>query len=112
MVAIINDNIHENGCLNYFELKQLIPEKPVDSLLYSKSNIYPNPTFNGTTSITWNELTIDKIEIFNLLGEIILEKKVNGKNGIQSFTNLPLGTFFVKLSNNNEIVITKKLIVN
>jgi len=77
--------------------------------LYNKINIYPNPTKN-TVFIELNKNINAKIEIYNLSGELMLEKHINTKKETINLTNFNSGIYFIKLLTRKE-VLTKKLVI-
>ena len=70
--------------------------------------IYPNPT-NTILNIENAENSI--IEIYDLLGRVVLFKNNIATNNQLNVSNLPIGTYLIKITNNNKI-ITDKFIVN
>ena len=75
------------------------------------STVFPNPSI-GFTVVNWSGINVDRIEVFNTVGELLLDKNVSGKEGTQSINNLSSGTYFIKLSYEDHILKTEKLIVN
>jgi hypothetical protein len=73
--------------------------------------VFPNPSV-GYTVVNWNGINVDRIEVYNTIGELLLNKNVSGKQGSQMINNLSTGTYFVKLSYEEHILKTEKLIVN
>lgn len=70
--------------------------------------VYPNPTLNGDTTVFFLE-SVDDIQVFDLLGQSILNQKTQGLDKLE--INLPFaGTYFIKASRNGKS-ITKKLLV-
>ena len=76
----------------------------------SEVKIYPNPA-NEFTMIEANGYKIDKVELFNLLGQKLFESDVNDSSTKINTTNLLNGTYFVKVYINNTS-ITKKITIN
>lgn len=74
-------------------------------------NIYPNPSNNGYVNIT-NLSNESTIELVNMLGQTVSKSKVNGGNHSFDYSHLPKGTYFVKISANNEKTKLTKLILN
>lgn len=76
----------------------------------NKLKIYPNPTTNDLT-VTSGSI-IDKIEIYNLLGEIIKSiESINGLTKTIDVSQLSKGTYFIKAYQSNDIQ-TKEIIKN
>ena len=70
--------------------------------------IYPNPT-NTILNIENAENSI--IEVYDLLGRVVLFENNISTNNQLNVSNLPIGTYLIKIKNNNK-VITDKFIVN
>ncbi|WP_191963329.1 T9SS type A sorting domain-containing protein [Flavobacterium luteum] len=95
---------------------EVIVRKTVGSLSVSdndifnnKVSIYPNPAKTEFhLSIDKSINGINKIQIFNVLGEKVFETKTISET--INFGPIPSGTYFVKICS-NQIQITKKLIV-
>ncbi|MEI6349068.1 MAG: T9SS type A sorting domain-containing protein [Bacteroidota bacterium] len=73
------------------------------SILLENLEIFPNPVLD-ILSIK-SELIIEKIEIYDLSGRIIQTHKVN--NNQVKISDLPTGTYFVKLHTNDKIYLSK-----
>jgi len=74
--------------------------------------IYPNPTkTNSATIAAKNNTTINAIQLYNLLGQLIVDiENPNTFNGKIEVTNIPSGFYIVKVSN-EKAYSTKRLIV-
>ena len=81
--------------------------------------VYPNP-FSSTTTLsvrTPSEQTSEKFKdatltVYNLFGQQVKEmKNISGQTVTFSRDNLPSGLYFYKLTGNNEIIGTGKLII-
>lgn len=62
-----------------------------------KFTIYPNPT-NGKTTVSFSKEMIGEIRVFDILGKLIISKKLNNENEIV-LDKIPAGTYFVKFGN-------------
>lgn len=70
--------------------------------------IYPNPT-NGMVNIDLGSLSnINKVEIYNAIGQKVLSSDVNETK--ISIEHLPNGVYFVRLKDNVSVIKTTKLI--
>ena len=95
---------------------EVIVRKTVASLAVSENDflnnsvsIYPNPAKTEfQLSIDKSINDINKIEIFNILGEKVFETDIISENIV--FGTIPSGTYLVKISS-NQFRITKKLLV-
>ncbi|MCE2743470.1 MAG: S8 family peptidase [Fluviicola sp.] len=111
--AVITKNYKENTCKSFFDKSGEIVDQSIvlDSTILLNSMVFPNPSV-GYTVVNWNGINVDRIEVFNTVGELLLDKNVSGKQGTQSINNLSSGTYFIKLSFEDHILKTEKLIVN
>ncbi len=79
--------------------------------LINSVKVYPNPSNNGTITISC-ETTVDSIELITINGQVIQQiKNPEFQDNTFTITNLPNGFYFLKLSGNNES-LTKKVLVN
>lgn len=80
--------------------------------LNAKIQLYPNPAINGVANIKITDVTATKIELINALGNILATQQIGKENDIQlDVTNLPVGTYFVKIQT-TEGIKTEKLIIS
>lgn len=108
--AIITKNAEDNQCRNFFD--PTLPIKTIDEIVYGLgANIFPNPTLDKS-AVTWNKIDIDQIIIYNSNGEMISNVGVSGEQGAYEITNLASGMYFVKLSYNENVFRTEKLVVS
>lgn len=76
-------------------------------------SVYPNPITNNKVSIKLNNaIEIKKIEFYNMLGQLIIDKKnpIINNNKVE-IDNIPSGMYIVKIKNDSAYS-TKRLIVN
>ena len=66
---------------------------------------YPNPT-NGILNVNYS-LEISKIQVSTILGQEVLSKNINAKEGQIDMEFLPTGTYLVKVSSDNKVKIIK-----
>ena len=71
-------------------------------------NIYPNPTNSFITISSINN--IQKIEMHNITGQVLLSESVNAKSTQLSLQNLAEGVYFIKVRYANGLSTVKKLI--
>ena len=79
----------------------------VDDLLQETISLYPNPT-NGIVNIENAEGF--QIEVYNLLGKVILSKANIANKEVINLTNLTSGVYYIKLQNENTTEV-KKVVV-
>ena len=79
----------------------------------TKSNldvkIYPNPT-SGQINVLFSENRDRQIKVFNMLGEMVWQKAINGNHTTMDLSNLPDGTYLIGLRDGDKMV-TKKLVL-
>jgi hypothetical protein len=83
----------------------------IDELRISNNDfrIYPNPT-TGEFIIDNGELTINYVEIYDIYGRKIVNYKLSTANSF-NVSHLQSGTYFVKIYSENNVPITKQLII-
>ena len=74
----------------------------------SHVSLYPNPV-EDLLIIQSNTGSINKIEIFNIEGQRILEYSSNSQRIEMDLIQIPSGLYFAKISSGNDI-IAKKII--
>ena len=66
---------------------------------------YPNPVVDVLNlSYTQN---IDKVQVINLLGQEVITKSINATQSQIDMSNLPIGTYLVKVTANDEVKTIK-----
>ena len=71
-------------------------------------SLFPNPN-NRNFTITTNNPQLKTIQLYNILGEMVLQSEINNPKSEIITTNLPSGIYLVKVSSEKE-VITKKMV--
>jgi hypothetical protein len=69
-------------------------------------SIYPNP-FREELSINRNENSKAILEIYNLLGEQILQREIQDKRTILSTQTWPAGIYILKMIGDKDVVTTR-----
>ncbi|MGV3698204.1 RCC1 domain-containing protein [Flavobacterium sp.] len=73
--------------------------------------IYPNPN-NGNFTIDFDSLLGEKkIEIYNILGQIIYNSKVDNEHAVINLSGKPKGIFICRISQGSKIIRTGKIII-
>ena len=94
------------GCDSIFELNLMYRTSIVERQLLN-IRIYPNPTSSQLT-IESGQLTIDKIEIFDVMGRLqIAESRKQNREMIVDISHLPTGIYFLKIKTKIGIVTQK-----
>lgn len=96
--------IDNDGKFKYSETRMLNFSK------ISAVDIYPNPFTNSFSIIYKNDLSIRRIEVLDISGNVL--KIINHINPGQkiSLVSLPIGTYFLKIISTNKVIEYKKLI--
>jgi uncharacterized repeat protein (TIGR01451 family) len=76
--------------------------------LESTVKLMPNPT-NGLVTIT-STYEIQKVEMMNIAGQVLLSEKVNSKEDQLQLQNFAEGIYFIKCTFANGMSVTRKLI--
>jgi len=73
-------------------------------------DIYPNPV-KDIINIDFNNINVKNFLVVSLTGDVVFEKNINPtQNDLQIPNNLEAGIYFVKVYNNEGLVLTKKFI--
>jgi hypothetical protein len=73
-------------------------------------NLTPNPT-NSIININ-SIYEMQKIEVTNIAGQILLQETINSKTHQLQLNNISQGIYFIKVNYANGLSVTKKIIVN
>lgn len=73
--------------------------------------LYPNPSFSGVVNIA-NLPSESAIDVVNMLGQSVFKDKANAGTYTTDLSNLPKGSYFVKISSINEKTKIVKVILN
>jgi endonuclease I len=111
---ILVKNIEENeidfDAQSIEEKIQMVFESNLENKITNDFEIYPNPS-NGNFNIDLKNATDEvSIEIYSLFGDKIFET-LSSENKVIAVSNLKKGIYLIKI-NQNEDIITKKLIIN
>ncbi len=78
-----------------------------DDIVFSSLKYYPNPT--SSSLFIKNNVSIDNIEVYNLLGQKLMTKNINSMEAEINISHLASGTYMVKISVDNKSTIVKIL---
>ncbi|MBI3500842.1 MAG: T9SS type A sorting domain-containing protein [Bacteroidetes bacterium] len=74
--------------------------------------VYPNPFSSSTTLRTDKFLTDATLTIYNCFGQTVAQiKNISGQTVTFYRDNLPSGLYFVRLTQDNKVIATKKLVI-
>jgi hypothetical protein len=74
-------------------------------------SVYPNPT-SGMVNCNWNNASVNKVEIRNMLGQVIYSDKVTGSQASISLDLETSGVYVINLLDGKLVVASRKLVVN
>ncbi len=77
----------------------------------SAFSIYPNPA-NGYIKIESSNIAVNSYKIFTLEGKLIMNCKLENKDGIIDVSSLKTGFYMLEANNNGATSGTQKLIIN
>jgi len=75
-------------------------------------NIYSSPAFGHSIFVTSKTPNNDKIAIYNLNGQKIIEQSTNDTRTEINTNSMASGVYIVKISNNEKTIEVKKIIIN
>ena len=73
-------------------------------------SIYPNPS-EGVFQIKSTNYKIQNIKVMNIIGEEILETKINEKQATIDMSGVAKGIYFVQITDANKNVVNRKIVV-
>ena len=77
----------------------------------SNYKIFPNPVFSHSITITSVAPNNQKIAIFNIKGQKIIDQSINNSKTEIDTSNLTAGVYVVKISDNDNVIEIRKIIV-
>jgi hypothetical protein len=80
--------------------------------LSNYANIYPNPA-NNFTVISWDNESVERIEIYNVVGTLVHYENTVGKSASRiEVGNLESGMYFINLKSANGTMTAKLMILD
>ena len=79
--------------------------------VFNSIAIYPNPAAKYFT-ITSPKITIDEVEIYNTVGQLIKTQKVTQTNNTINIEELATGSYYLRIYNQGEFLKSDKIIKN
>ncbi len=95
---------------NYIEIKEE-SQTNIGNVTANEINIYPNPASNEMF-IKPDNFRHNKVEIIDMIGNIVFSRSTDNEPTIQLGMNLPNGIYFVKISNEKQFQLKKIIIEN
>ena len=104
--------INYSQAIDYFEFLCDEAELAIDEITLSKSiNIIPNPIIDNFSILISNNLVINELIVYDVMGKIILRQNVNSSNNISiNKQRLDTGVYFFKFIKDKNSTV-KKVIV-
>lgn len=78
---------------------------------HTVTSVYPNPSTDGMFAVNTSANVKTLVNVYNVIGEVVLTKQINSGKELIDLTNQPNGSYFVSIKNENETVV-KKVIIN
>ena len=80
-----------------------------NDLIASTVSLYPNPS-NELINISFGKDRLSMIELFDITGKLLFKKELNANTYALNIANYPSGTYLVKVYNQNNAFLNKKII--
>jgi len=88
-----------------------VPTLGNNDLIAPTVNLYPNPS-NELINISFGEDRLSKLELFDITGKLLFKKELNSNTYTLNITNYSSGTYLVKVYNQYNTSLNKKIIKN
>ncbi len=116
-----------NSCSDYIDTDELIKKKSnykneeknsggsldnseVIEIFNNDINLFPNPVIDKLNIVSQHNILLIKIEVYNLANNLVMIQNSPETNIILDVSNLISGMYFVKVTDENNQVYTKKII--
>ena len=86
-----------------------VPILGANDLIIPTVSLYPNPS-NELINISFGEDRLSNIELFDITGKLLFKKELNINTYELNIVNYPSGTYLVKVYNQNNASLNKKII--
>ncbi|MBP5643612.1 MAG: choice-of-anchor J domain-containing protein [Bacteroidales bacterium] len=106
-VAIVHFNCTDQFMINVDDIMLYRTYNDVAENTYNMFTVYPNPA--AEKLVVESEITIDQYDIYTVTGAMILSKPVDEKSFEINVSELPAGTYLIKMSANG-LVQTKRFV--
>ncbi|MBE9468918.1 MAG: lamin tail domain-containing protein [Bacteroidetes bacterium] len=110
IIAQVTDGSTPVTCVVKINLTK--PQSVSENINNPTFEVYPNPTFNNNITIK-SFRGISSIKVFNIIGKIVYSNFYNDcRNSINAnFENINKGMYFVSITDINDNVVTKKILI-
>ena len=111
-VACFVEDVLFWGTNNRWEfLNGNVPILGDNDLIAPTVRLYPNPS-NELINISFGKNRLSMIELFDITGKLLFKKELNANTYALNIANYPSGTYLVKVYNQNNAFLNKKIIKN
>ena len=86
-----------------------VPILGANDLIAPTLGLYPNPS-NELINISFDEDQLSKLEFYDITGKLLFKKELNTNTYALNIANYPSGTYIVKVFNQNNVSVNKKII--
>ena len=86
-----------------------VPILGANDLIIPTVSLYPNPS-NELINISFGEDRLSNIELYDITGKLLFKKELNANTYALNIANYPSGTYLVKVYNQNNTFLNKKII--
>jgi len=86
-----------------------IPILGTNDFIETTVSLYPNPS-NELININFDEDQLSKLELYDITGKLLFKKELNTNTYALNIANYPSGTYLVKIYNQNNASLNKKII--
>jgi len=109
-VACFVEDVLFWGTNNRWEfLNGNVPILGDNDLIAPTVRLYPNPS-NELINISFGKNRLSMIELFDITGKLLFKKELNANTYALNIANYPSGTYLVKVYNQNNAFLNKKII--
>ena len=86
-----------------------VPILGANDFIETTVSLYPNPS-NELINISFDEDQLSKLEFYDITGKLLFKKELNTNTYALNIANYPSGTYLVKVFNQNNVSVNKKII--
>jgi len=86
-----------------------VPILGANDFIETTVSLYPNPS-NELINISFDEDQLSKLELYDITGKLLFKKELNTNTYALNIANYPSGTYLVKVYNQNNASLNKKII--
>jgi thermitase len=106
------DRYFGHGRINAFKALSLSTSSSLHNSQNRDLSIFPNPFSDQTTILIDNSLTNASLTLYNVHGQVVEQMKSLSSETITLYRkSLPAGLYFIRLTKDNEVIATEKLVI-